>query len=250
MTHPLLDVNARLVIAHRGNRVAAPENTVVALRQAVDLGADGLEIDVRVTRDGVPILMHDATLERTTTGRGRVDEVAMGEIRGLSVRGPGGSAAAKVPVPTLEEVLDQFRATPLVLDVKVGSAVDETLRLIRKFGLAGRVVVGADDSDISARLYRSGVPACASRVDALLLVPFSFTGITPPAGNYSVLSISPHFFGLPIPVRRMTEAARRRGLPTHVWTVNEPEEAKQLWSFGVTAVITDDPAAILRARAK
>lgn len=250
MTHPLLDVNARLVIAHRGNRVAAPENTVVALREAVDLGADGLEFDVRVTRDGVPVLMHDPTLERTTTGRGRLVEVDLGELRALSVRGPGGSAAAKVPVPTLEEVLDQFRAMPLILDVKEAGVVDPMLRLIQKLGLASSVVVGSDDSSVSARLYRSGIPSCASRFDALTILPMALAGITPPAGDYSVLSLTPQWFGLPIPVRRMTAVARRRGVATHVWTINEPAQAQQLWSDGVSAVITDDPAAILRARSK
>lgn len=250
MTHPLLDVNARLVIAHRGNRVGAPENTVVALREAVDLGVDGLEFDVRITRDGVPVLMHDPMLERTTTGRGRLAEVDVGELRALSVRGPGGSAAASVPVPTLEEVLDQFRKTPLVLDVKELGAVDATLRLIQKFGLASNVVVGADDRAISARLYRSGIPACASRVDAFMLIPMALAGITPPAGDYSVLSITTQLLGVPLPVRRMAEVARRRGAATHVWTVNEPAEARRLWSDGVAAVITDDPAAILRARSQ
>ena len=68
--NPLLHLNGRLVIAHRGNRVAAPENTLEALRQAVAMNVDAIEFDVRMTRDGVPVLMHDATVDRTTDGRG------------------------------------------------------------------------------------------------------------------------------------------------------------------------------------
>lgn len=250
MTHPLLDPNRRLVIAHRGNRVRAPENTIAGLREAVELGADALEFDVRVTRDGVAVLMHDPTLDRTTSGRGRLTDVVLGEVRELSVRGPVEGPMPKASVPTLEEVLDQFRGTPLVIDVKELKAAEETVRLVHKFGLASSVVAGADEADIAERLYRSGIPSCASRLDALLMLPLAIAGVTPPAGGYSVLSITPRLFGLRVPVSRMVQAARRRGVPTHVWTVNDPAEAQMLWREGVAAVISDDPAAILRARSQ
>ena len=103
MAHPLSDLNAKLVIAHRGDRAHVPENTMEALARAVELGADGLEFDVRLTRDGVPVLMHDATVDRTTSGRGLVRENTLAELQALDAsRGFSGWAGGKVTVPTLE----------------------------------------------------------------------------------------------------------------------------------------------------
>ncbi|MGH7679555.1 MAG: glycerophosphodiester phosphodiesterase, partial [Gemmatimonadaceae bacterium] len=130
--HVFTDPNARIVVAHRGNRVAAPENTLESLGDAVELGADAIEFDVRVTRDGVPMILHDAELDRTTNGHGRLNAYTFDDVRTLN-------AAARVPsrtggrlqIPSLEEVLDRFRETPLVIEVKELEAAEPTETLIR-----------------------------------------------------------------------------------------------------------------------
>src|SRR5881397_2525073 len=93
----LVDPNARLVIAHRGNRVRAPENTLLAFRQAVEIGADAIEFDVRLTRDGVPVVIHDADLDRTTNGHGLVESYTFDELRTLNAaaRAPRGNGSAQ-----------------------------------------------------------------------------------------------------------------------------------------------------------
>jgi len=251
MAHPLCDPNARLVIAHRGDRAHAPENTIEALTRAVELGADAVEVDVRVTRDGVAVLMHDATVNRTTSGRGLVRENTLAELRTLDAsRGATGWTGAKTAVPTLEEVLDKFRGLPIVLDVKELAASPTVEQLVHKFGLQGSVVVGSDESDVMERLYRSGLAACASPADAVRLLALAFVGVKPETPSYAVLSVTPNLRGMPIPVLRMTASARRAGIATHVWTVNDPAEAVKYWEGGVSSIITDDPAAILRARPK
>jgi glycerophosphoryl diester phosphodiesterase len=249
MTHPLADINARIVIAHRGDRAHVPENTIAALARAVELGADALEIDVRMTRDGVPVLMHDPTVDRTTSGRGLVRENTLAELRTLDAgRGPQGWSGGKLTVPTLEEVLDRFRGVPIVIDVKELAVADATVQLVHKFGLQSSIAVGSEDAGAVELLYRSGLSACASRPDALRLLALSLAGISPGAHDYAVLSLTPRFNGWPIPVLRMTSVARRAGVATHVWTINDPAEAVRLWQGGVSAIITDDPAAILRTK--
>jgi glycerophosphoryl diester phosphodiesterase len=151
-------------------------------------------------------------------------------------------------VPTLEEVLDRFRATPAVIEVKEPGAVEPTVRLILRLGLQGNVVLGSDDLQVAAGLTRSGLRTIASRTDAMILVPMALAGIAPRAPQYSVLSITPRYRGWPIPVLRMTAAARERGIPTHVWTVNDPAAALTYWAGGVSGIVTDDPDAMLRAR--
>lgn len=245
----LWDPNARIVIAHRGNRVGAPENTLESLSQAVALGADALEFDVRVTRDGVPVVMHDADLDRTTNGHGRVDAYTINEIRTLDAgaRSPS-SGGQRHAIPTLEEVLDRFREIPCVIEVKEIGAAEATEQCIRRFGAQERVLIGSAEDDVMERFYRSGLRTCASRRDAAVLIPLALAGIAPPAPSYHVLSITPNYHGFPLPVLRMAAAVRKAGVATQVWTVNDPVEASALWAGGVAGIVTDDPAALIRVR--
>jgi glycerophosphoryl diester phosphodiesterase len=249
--HIFGDPDARIVVAHRGNRVGAAENTLESLTQAVELGADAIEFDVRVTRDGVPVILHDPDLDRTTNGHGRLNAYSFEEVRTLNaaVRAPG-NRDQRLQIPSLEEVLDRFRETPLVIEVKELAAADATESLIRRFGAQERVLLGSSVNAVTERFYRSGLRACASGLDASIMIPLAFLGISPGRRRYDVLSVTPTYYGLPIPVRRMAAAARKAGIPTQVWTVNDPVKARELWSAGVSGIVTDDPAAMIRARAQ
>jgi glycerophosphoryl diester phosphodiesterase len=249
MNNPLWDAHARLVIAHRGNRVAAPENTLPALEQAESLGADALEFDVRTTRDGIPVLMHDATLDRTTNGHGPLSAFSLAELRTLDA-GRAVTQPMNAQIPALEQVLDRFGRLPLVIEIKDVGAIAPTVALIRRFGLTDRVVIGSSETRVMNQLYATGLHACASMRDALRLLPYAVSGRTPPPQPYRVLSITPRFRAIPIPVVRLAGAARRAGVTTHVWTVNEPSLATRFWRGGVNGIITDDPGAMIRARAQ
>jgi glycerophosphoryl diester phosphodiesterase len=249
--NPLLDPAARLVIAHRGNRVAAPENTMEALRQAVELGVDAIEFDVRVTKDGAAVVLHDATLDRTTNGRGLLRNLTLAEVRALDAGATSPQArGVRHAIPTLEEVLDAFRSMPMVIEVKEFGAAAETERLVRHVGAEGRVLIGSAETNVMEWFYRTGLPSCASMLDAGLLLPLALAGIAPPKPMYDVLSLTPRFHGFPVPVRLMARAAKKSGIPTQVWTVNDPAEAIAFWEGGVAGIVTDDPAAILRIRSR
>lgn len=218
-------------------------------QSAVDLGVDAIEFDVRVARDGVAVAIHDAALDRTTNATGRVDALTSGELEALDAsasaptRGKG-----QLRIPTLEQVLDRFREIPMIIEVKELSAADVTEQLVRKFNLQDRVLIGSPDNAVSERFYRSGLATCASMRDATVLLPFALAGLTSPRPLFDVLSIPPVYRGLPIPVLRMASAVARHGVPTHVWTVNDPAAALRYWEGGVVGIVTDDPAAMLRAR--
>lgn len=248
MTNPLLDARARIVIAHRGNRVRAPENTIASLAEAVELGADALEFDVRVTRDGIAVLMHDATLDRTTDGRGRVRDHGLEEIETFDAAARVQGWRGREGVPTLEETLDRFRAVPLVIEVKEVDAVEPTESLVRRMGIQDRVLLGSADAVTAARLYRSGLRTCASMSDAMRLIPRALVGGRPSRPVYDVLSVPPRYRGIPIPATSLAIAALKAGIPTHVWTVNHPATARAYWRGGVSGIVTDDPEAMLRLR--
>ena len=214
------------------------------------LGADALEFDVRVTRDGVPVVIHDPDVDRTTDGHGLVGSFSFAEVRELdaSAKSPH-TTGTRMRVPSLEEVLDRFRDTPLVIEVKELAAIDVTERMIRRFGAQNRVLIGSAETLVMERFYHSGLASCASMRDARRLIPIALAGLKPAKPRYQVLSITRRFRGFPIPVLRLAAAARKVGVATQVWTVNDPGVARWLWRGGVSGIVTDDPAAILSARA-
>ena len=250
MVNPLLDPNARIVIGHRGNRVRAPENTVEGLLEAMAVGADAVEFDVRTTRDGVPVLLHDPDLDRTTDHQGLLRTRDFAEVEGISVRLPGAAAphGQQPRIPSLEQALDALRDAPLVIEIKEVEAVEPAERLIAKFNAQGRVVLGSGNDTVSERLYRSSLKTCASMRDAIGLIPLALLGLRPARPRFDVLSVTPRFHGAPIPVVRMAVAAQKVGVPTQAWTVNDPAVARRFWAGGVAAIVTDDPAAMVRAR--
>jgi glycerophosphoryl diester phosphodiesterase len=246
--NPLLDPNARIVIAHRGNRVRAPENTLASLRQAVELGADALEFDVRVSRDGVAVLMHDPMVDRTTDGSGMVSAMSLAELRTLDASARSAFRAERTKIPTLEEALNAFRDMPLVIEVKELAAASATAAQVRRFNLADQVLIGSVDTRVMEWFYGTEFHRCASMRDAARFILNALRGRRPSARRYDVLSITTRFRGMPIPVRAMAKAARQEGVPTHVWTVNDPAVARRLWLGGVAGIVTDDPETMLKAR--
>jgi glycerophosphoryl diester phosphodiesterase len=246
--NPLLDPSAKLVIAHRGDRANVAENTLDALVAAVELGADAVEFDVRMTRDGVPVLLHDAALDRTTSGHGLLAHYSLADVRTLDAGRRVKPGSARVQIPLLEEVLDRLPNTPLVIEVTERGAADATAALVRKFGAMERVLVGSGIASVVERFKTLAFATCASTVDALRLIPTAIIGGVAPRLRYAALSLTPRYSGLPIPVLQMTAAAKRAGIPTQVWTVNDPYEAQRYWAGGVAAILTDDPGLMLRAK--
>lgn len=249
MSHPLLHPDTRLVIAHRGGLALAPENTIEAIERSLAAGADGVEFDVRVTRDGVPVLLHDATLTRTTGEHRTLADVSASDLAAVDASWSFPEWAGRTAVPTLEEVLDRFRRAPFVIEIKEFAAAEPVVRLVQRFAAAQHVVLASERTDVVDAVRAHGVATCASRAEATRLLPWALAGLTPRPPAYRMLSIPPWYAGWPIPMRRMAAAARRLGIPMHVWTVNEPATAVALWRAGVSGIVTDDPAAMIRARA-
>nr|MBA3891591.1 hypothetical protein [Gemmatimonadaceae bacterium] len=153
MKCPLTDPTYRSIIAHRGGAGRAPENTIPALAGARALGADAVEFDVRMSRDGEVVVIHDPTVDRTTDGRGAVLDLSAGALGGLDAgarfstdggrtfpfRGQG------IGVPRLADVLETLRDMPLLIEIKVAAALAPTVALLERFGAVGRAVVAAAD---------------------------------------------------------------------------------------------------------
>jgi glycerophosphoryl diester phosphodiesterase len=253
----LLDLSARPVIAHRGGSALAPENTLEAFRAGVAQGAEALEVDVRATADGEAVVIHDATVDRTTDRAGPVVALSLAELRdvdaGHRFSADGGRTfpyrGRSVRVPTLESVVTEFPDLPLLVHLKTPAAQERVRDVLTRCGAIARSVV-ASELDEALRVFRaSRVAVGATARDTLDFFTRAAIGLAPRQVPFRAFAVPERFRGLAVPTRRFVAAARRAGCPTHVWTVNDAAAATRLWAIGVAGIVTDLPGVIRQARA-
>jgi glycerophosphoryl diester phosphodiesterase len=228
------------ILAHRGASLQAPENTLAAFRAARAVGADGIELDVHLSADGVPVVIHDETLERTTDGRGRVDERTLIQLQQLDAGSWFDPAFAGEPLPTLEQVLDWAGdRLRLNVEIKAAAAGRAVLDLLAGFPRA-RVLVSSFDHALLAALHER-----EPRLPLGFLVdtPFWRRALARAAACRAA-SLHPR---VDLVSRPLLTACRRAGQAVYPWTVDAPEPARRLRSLGVAGLFTNDPAGLARA---
>jgi len=252
----LLDPDARPVIGHRGNRAHSPEDTLESMREAVALGVDALEFDVHVTRDGIAVVHHDPTLERTTSGTGALASYSAAELvafdAGHHFTPDGGRTFPwrdrGVRIPTLDAVLGAFPTLPLIIELKTPAATVATRTVIARHAAERRVIVAGFEAASVRPLAGGPLALGACTADLVRMLPAALLGLRGPAAPFVAACIPPRHHGLPVPIGAFARLMRRRGGVTHVWTVNHAAEARRYWALGVQGIISDDPAVILAAR--
>jgi glycerophosphoryl diester phosphodiesterase len=252
----LTSLSARLVIAHRGNAAHAPENTIEAFDQAVALGVDVIEFDVHVTRDGVPVVIHDPTLQRTTDRTEAVASLTLPQLRGANAgmffsKDDGVSFPYRerhLTIPTVEEVVTRFADIPLLIEVKVSSAAEPLAEVLEATGAISRAVFGSMSREAVLPFRDRGLPTGASQDEVLRLLMLAMLRRRIETLPYETLCIPRWFKGVPVPVAALARAGRAVGVTTHVWTIDAPEVAKRLWRSGIQGIVTNDPGLMIKAR--
>lgn len=234
-----------LIIAHRGALSVAPENTLPAFRQAVQVGADGIELDVHLTADGVPVVIHNMTVDATTNGSGYVSELTLAAVKRLDAGSHMGPEFANTPVPTLEEVLDAV-GEDLLVNIELKSSggrnaglTEAVVALVQRMGLTERVWFSSFKPYFLflARQITSTIP-CGLLYSPLTPLTPLFRPITPHEALHPHHTlVSPGF----------VERVHHRGLRVSVWTVDDPAVARRLANWGVDALITNEPARLVQA---
>ena len=229
-----------LIWGHRGASGHAPENTLPAFRMAADMGADGVELDVQETKDGVLVVCHDETVDRTSNGAGWVKDFTFEEIRKLDFSG-GNAAYEGVKIPSMEEVLDLLAPAGLTINIELKTGIvfydrieEKILQLVRNKNWEDRVIYSSFNH-YSVRRIKELDPAAKT---GLLYAdgPIDMPGYGKRIGADA---LHPALYNLQYP--DLLEDCRRYGLAVNVWTVNSAQELLLCRDLGVNAVITNYP---------
>jgi len=249
-----------LIIGHRGASALAPENTLAAFRRAIEDGADGIEFDVRLAKDGVAVVIHDATLERTGSVRGRVSLLTAAELNTIDVgswfrSSERSRSFAGEKIPSLQQLFDLYSDSDALLYLEMkeepGAAnelVAEVVRMIQLSQLRDRVVVECFELSLIARVKEiDSTIRTAALFEPKLSRPVSFVRpkLASVAQAHGADEIALHHT---LASARAIENALRLGLRVIVWTVDDPEWVTKAQTLGVTGLITNDPARLLARR--
>jgi glycerophosphoryl diester phosphodiesterase len=229
-------------IAHRGASGHAPENTLAAFRMAVEMGAKFIEADLRLTRDAKIVAMHDATVDRTTNGRGRVSKMSLAELRGLDAGvkflSEDGRSFKGERVPTLDEILEFARKADvsLYLELKESQSwgFEQTLvGALRSSGEINRAILISFDPDVLTTVRR---------IEPTLMTGFLVQSPAASAIEKTVALGARQFLPRADKVTpELVVAAHRADLRVVVWTVNETVDMRAMIAAGVDGIITDYP---------
>jgi glycerophosphoryl diester phosphodiesterase len=255
--------NQPLIIGHRGASAVAPENTLAAFKRAIQIGADGVEFDVRLASDGVPVVIHDETLQRTALVQKRVADLSAAELQQLNVgswfsrsREASTDEFAAETIPTLQQLFELFASTPALLYLEMKSDPSQRTqlaaaccRLLRDSSLRQRVIVecfdlaaieavkGIEPGIRTAALFQPKLSRPHSMLMGQHLVDRAkAAGADEIALHYKLAS------------HRIIDKARLASLKVVVWTVDDPTWIQRARRSGIDALITNDPARMLRQR--
>jgi glycerophosphoryl diester phosphodiesterase len=235
--HPFLEHDAPMALAHRGGAADGLENTLHAFEQAVRLGYRVLETDVHATADGVLVAFHDPTLDRVTDRRGVIAQLTWEQVSRARVGG-------REPLPRLDELLSSFPEVRWNLDVKAEGSVRPLVdRLRRDAGLLARTCVGSFSDRRLAQVRRGLGRAVCTSAGPREVAWFHLAVRRGRAATVKIgadcLQVPPSVRGLRIVDQRFVDAAGERGLPVHVWTINDRATMHRLLDLGVTGLVTD-----------
>jgi glycerophosphoryl diester phosphodiesterase len=236
-----------VVVAHRGASARLPENTLESFEAAVQAGADVVELDVRLTADGVPVVLHDLDVSVTTDGHGLVHELTLAEVKRLDASGGRG---ARAEVPTLREALELLSGRAGVnLEIKNlpgepsfdsprEAAAEVCVRLLEEVGFVGPVVVSSFNWLSIERVQELDPQIDTGFLTTAAIDPWAALVYVRSRGHAYVLPQAPPLYELG---RAFVQEAHGQGVLVGTWTVDDPEAIERLYGFGVDAVATNDP---------
>jgi len=257
MPRPYFGPTTPLAFAHRGGSKRWPENTLLAFRNAFELGYRQIETDIHETSDGRFVCFHDPTLERTTNGRGNLRDLSLAELQRLDAghnfleAGGYPFRGAGARIPTLEEILDLPSELHYTLEIKPNDpALARRLwEFIDGHGIHDRVLVASGHDEVTDAFRtasRGRVATSAGQQRARAFWARVLTGSWKHAMfPFDALQVPPRYHGIKLITSRFVEAAHHHGVQIHVWTIDDPAEMRELLDTGADGIMTDVPDVLL-----
>lgn len=248
-----------LVIAHGGAKHLAPENTMAAFQNAYDMGVDVLEYDVHITADGELVTIHDSTVDRTTNGTGRVNELSLDEIQELNagytfedLDGNRSYQDTGVIIPTVEEVISTFSDKRHLIELKATNdpslhedMIQEMWRLTEEYNMHENLMIASFDHDINTRFDEVADGTVAIGAGEQEVRPFVERHILFLNALYrsdaDAFQLPLEQEGFDLTSWNLIRGARQRDMHIYYWTINDEETMRELIEKGVDGIITDRP---------
>lgn len=238
--------NAPLVIAHRGASAYAPENTIAAFSRAVDDGADAIELDARLSKDDVIVVMHDDTIDRTTDGNGRVRNYTFDELKQFDAGASFSPAFTGERVPSLERILEKFGKTILInIEITDYSSPwtnlpERVIQLVEDFDLTQQVLLSSFNPIVLMK---------SRRINRNIKTGLLIHGRESSFVRNLMMRFVPHDFFHPN--ESLVKSSRAgKGTKINVWTVNNEVRMRELLTMGIAGIITDVPDLAVRVRSE
>ncbi len=255
-----------LVIAHQGGDGVWPGDTMLAFENAVQIGADVLEMDAHITKDGQIVLMHDEDVDRTTDGTGLIEELTLDELKQLDAAYDWSNDGGKtfpyrgrgIQVPTLEEVFQRFPQMRFVIEIKLtkNPIVKPLCDLIRQYNMQGKALIGSFH-DEAMQNFRATCPEVATSAASDEVRNYVLLGKVFLWGFYlpQFQTIQPPYdpaesLGITIVTERFIRESHAKNIRVEPWTVNDPDLMKQYIEWGVDGIITDRPDLLVEVLGK
>ena len=229
-----------LVWAHRGASGYAPENTLAAFQKAVDLGADGVELDIQLTKDDQIVVIHDETIDRTSDGKGWVKDYTLEELRAFNYNRTK-PEYARADIPTMREVFELLKPTGLFINVEIKTGVvfyekieEKILALTKEMGMEDRVCYSSFNHYTVTRIHELKPDAEVGFLYADGPIDMPSYGV-----KHGVNALHPALYNLQYD--GFVKECKEKGLKLNVWTVNERPYMEMCCQYGVDAIITNYP---------
>lgn len=234
-------------IAHRGFSGEYPENTMIAFEKAIEIGADMLELDVTLSKDKIPVVIHDDTIDRTSNGIGFVKDYSLEKLRELDFGSWKNKKFSNEKIPTLEDVLRLIKKSSIHLNIEIKSSAHvkkfskscielQVLNLINKYKLMNRIVISSFEPNVLLRLRK-----ISSKIQlAFLIEPDYKTGEDPVLFVRKIKAVSLNMHKSQVGTHVYNES-KKFNIPIYIYTVNTSKELEKLIRIGIEGAFTNFP---------